>query len=99
MIEITREDNKLILKPEQDLTGDIIEKFREELSKNLEDESVELIFDLSSVQLIDSTGLTLLVASQKTLEEKNKLLTLINVNKEIFDLLRLTHLDRFFNID
>ncbi len=98
MIEITREDNKLILKPEQDLTGDIIKKFREELSKNLEDESVELIFDLSSVQLIDSTGLALLVASQKTLEEKNKLLTLINVNEEIFDLLRLTHLDRFFNI-
>ncbi len=99
MVEITNEDNKSIFKPEKDLTGDYTEKLRTELMKELEKNDVELVIDLANVQLIDSTGLALLVAAQKSIREKDGNLTLININEGIFDLLKLTHLDRFFQLE
>lgn len=99
MVEITSEDNRIILKPEKNLIGEYTEKLKEELSKTLEKKVAELVIDLANVELIDSTGLAVLVATHKSVREKEGDLTLVNVGEAIVELFKLTHLDRFFNLN
>ncbi len=99
MVEITSEDNRIVFKPEKNLTGEYTEKLKEELSKTLDKKVVELVIDLSNVELIDSTGLAVLVATHKSIRQKEGEFKLVNVSEAIFDLFKLTHLDRFFNLN
>lgn len=55
-----------------------------------------LVLDLCKVQLINSSGLGMIVAAYTTLKKDSIELILINVPKKIQDLLAMTRLDNIF---
>ncbi|HEY5124933.1 MAG TPA: STAS domain-containing protein [Ignavibacteria bacterium] len=54
--------------------------------------------DLSEVTRCDSTGLSCLLLSERMEREKERKLTLKNVNKSLLDLMKIARLDRVFVI-
>lgn len=56
------------------------------------------VVDFANLDYIASAGLGVLLASQKKLSEKGCGLRLINLNKHISDVLRLSGFDRIFEI-
>jgi anti-sigma B factor antagonist len=56
-----------------------------------------LVLDLSEVRFVDSTGMGAIVACSKKLQEPGRLL-LLKPQPAVRELLRLTRLDRFFEV-
>jgi len=54
--------------------------------------------DLSEVRRCDSTGLSCLLLSERMEREKERKLTLKNVNKSLLDLMKIARLDKVFVI-
>lgn len=71
------------------------EKATEELSRI--DESITL--DMSDLQYISSSGLSVLIKTYKRLEEEGKTVKFINMSDRIRDVFKLTRLDQFFEIE
>jgi len=64
----------------------------------LEHPLTELIFDLSEVRFIDSSGLGLLVSVKNTMVKREGTFSLINVKDTVRSIMNQTGLDRYFGI-
>ena len=69
-----------------------------QLKNSVEDGLHRLILDLTAVSLIDSSGLSALVAGFRAVREVNGLLVLAHVGQQAKVALELTHLDQIFPI-
>ena len=58
----------------------------------------ELIIDLSSVEFCDSTGLSALLIAERQMRETSGRVKLVGIQKSILSLLKISHLDRTFQI-
>jgi anti-sigma B factor antagonist len=58
----------------------------------------ELIIDLSEVEFCDSTGLSALLIAERQMRENNGRVKLVGVHKKVLSLLKISHLDRTFQI-
>jgi anti-sigma B factor antagonist len=94
-------DNTIIV---LDITGEVklgesAERLSEELSKLLNDGSVEgVILDLENINYMDSTGLGELVGYLSRFQDSGKRLKLVNPNQTVIKLLQLTRLDLVFKV-
>jgi len=57
-----------------------------------------LIIDLEDVEFCDSSGLSALLIAERKMKEHGGRITLINVHKKVVSLLRISMLDRVFEI-
>lgn len=58
----------------------------------------ELVIDLSNVEFCDSSGLSALLIAERKMRENNGRVKLVGVQKKYFSLLKISHLDRTFQI-
>ena len=58
----------------------------------------QFIIDLGDVTKCDSSGLSVLLFSERLEREKNKKLIIKNVNANVRDLMKIARLDRVFEI-
>jgi anti-anti-sigma factor len=58
----------------------------------------ELIIDLSDVEFCDSTGLSALLIAERQMRENSGKVKLVGVHKKVLSLLKISHLDRTFQI-
>jgi anti-sigma B factor antagonist len=58
----------------------------------------ELVIDLSDVEFCDSTGLSALLIAERKMRENNGKVKLVGVQKKVLSLLKISHLDRTFQI-
>ena len=61
--------------------------------------SKKLVIDLHDVQFCDSSGLSALLIAERTMREHGGELHLVNVNKKVLDLLKISQLDRYIAVD
>lgn len=97
--EITKEDDKTILK----INGDLKLTGGEDLKDVLEDYfnkhiPTDLIIDLSSVPYMDSSGLSFLVYTDRKCEENETTFALRSPSKVVSDILDVTELNKSFRI-
>lgn len=57
-----------------------------------------LVIDMAKVSYMDSSGIGLLIMSQKKMQTKGGKLKIVNVKGEVYRVLKLSGLDRFFTI-
>jgi anti-anti-sigma factor len=69
---------------------------KQKIKESIDNHFVEL--DLSSVDTIDSTGITLILDLAKSLKEKKGALRLIEVKKHIADTLKMSGMDTVVEI-
>ena len=98
MVE-NRKTNKKTVKPGKDIAGSIVEDLRLKLLKAINQDIDELAIDMKGINIIDSTGLGVLIAARNSLDQAGGLLRLTNVSENIGNLLKMVGVDRYLNIN
>ncbi len=99
MSEITKNENQILVKPGQDVVASMANEFRSELH-NLVQESPEIIIiDLDGVEMVDSVGIGVMIATHNSLNKAGGELKVTNVAKDIFSLFCTMRLDRHFTVE
>ncbi len=97
MTEINREQDRTIAKIDQDLVASVVPELKQEL-QGIVDQGEDLAVDLQGVNIIDSKGIGLLIATHNSLQESNKSLEVLNPSEDVLNLFRSMRLDKHFSI-
>ncbi|WCL49037.1 STAS domain-containing protein [Leptospira sp. GIMC2001] len=98
-IEFSTKDNYVIAKISEAITLYNAEQTKNDLEQSVErNEKKNLVIDLKETPYLDSSGIVALHKLQKTLEAKDLILYLIQINASILAALKLSGLNVQFNI-
>lgn len=98
MSDITRDGANAVVNPGQDIVASLVESLKAELAQLVEDGVTTMTMDLQDVQMLDSIGIGLLIATHNSLAKGGGKLTLINPNGDILGLLKAMRLDKHFDV-
>lgn len=79
------------------LNSDVANEVKEKV-KEVEDQSDEIILDFKELLYVSSAGLRVILEVHKDMKEKNKVLTITNVDAGNMEILDATGLSKFLNI-
>ncbi len=99
MSEINKEDDKVIVKPGKDIVASMADELRTELHSLVQESPKEIIIDLTGVEMVDSVGIGILIATHNSLNNAEGQLKVINVDKDIYSLFTTMRLDRHFAVE
>jgi len=85
------DDNYILMTIEGSLSVENLRHFEQEMHEAL-DKNLDLIIDLSEVVFIDSSSLGVIVVFFTKLNNINRHLVLLNVNKDIYEMFSITGL-------
>lgn len=86
------------LKNEKKLNVSNAQKVKEKLHELLDQGITKIIFDLSGILFLDSSGLAVIISFYNKAKEKNYQFKFSNVTTEVSELLEVTKLDTVFEI-
>lgn len=99
MFNLEFEDqDQLTIFLEGDLDINTVKEFQDGVLNKYKDLDKDIVFDLSKLDYIDSTGLGAIITVFKEVQEKEKKLSVINAKKSIRKLFFITELDSLFEI-
>lgn len=88
----------LIKLPPKLLGGGISTKFTEVIEKAKQSSYKNVLLDMSNIEVINSLGLGMIVASYTSLKKNSITLSLVSPTEKVLNLLRITHLDTIFKV-
>lgn len=99
-MKITKDAETLELYFNENITAPIVKDLKEEIKEILEqsNEYSQVVANLSEVEYIDSTGITLIIGIYKSVEESGKKLTVTGAREEIKNLFSIIRLDEIFTV-
>lgn len=98
MSEVTRENESATIRPSSDVVASMASEFKTELKGLLEEGIRQLTIDLDAVEMVDSVGLGVFIATHNSLHKTDGTLTLRNVSADIVTLFRTMRLDKHFTV-
>ena len=99
MSEITKDGDHVTIKPGRDVVASIADEFKAELNDLVGSSKGGLTIDLSGVEMVDSVGIGVIIATHNSLNKESRKLTVINISKDIFNLFNTMRLNRHFTIE
>lgn len=99
MSEIIRNGNQTIIRPGIDIVASMADEFKNELLSAINALDGELVLDLAGVEMVDSVGIGVIIATHNTLSQKGQSLKIINVITDIFGLFSTMRLNRRFIVE
>lgn len=90
--------NTVLFVVDSDITTVTVPDIRDKVLESLGEGVNEVKLDLNSVEMVDSTGISLLISIQNTLKKKSGSLTLLNTSDDISHMFKLMRLDKFFSV-
>ena len=97
-IEHVRKNNIVVVTPkEKRLDAGVAADFKSKLTELVEQGHVNMIIDLTEVDLVDSSGLGVLVSSLKRIGKRGEV-KLCNLKEGVQSLFELTRLDKVFGL-
>ena len=99
MSEIIKEVDQVIVRPGRDVVASMAEEFKSELKSQLEESKINITIDLDGVQMVDSVGIGVIIATHNSLNNANRKLKVVNIAKDIYDLFTTMRLDRHFTLE
>jgi anti-anti-sigma factor len=99
MIVVTREDNKAVIRPAGDnIVAASVPELRSKM-RGIVDEGVsEMVVDLTDVQMVDSSGIGLLIAAFNSMRRIGGSLAVIHASADILELFRSMRMHQHFNV-
>lgn len=85
--------------PGRDLVASAIETMKETIKERVAATAGTFTMDLNGVEMVDSRGLGLLIATNNSLTSQGRRLRIINAGADIVDLFRIMRLDRHFLVE
>ena len=98
MSQIEENGERAVVKPDHDIVSAESEVFKSELLSLLNKGFTELNIDMSAIEMIDSLGLGVLIATHNSLIKTGGKLMVSQVSDEIYDLFKTMSLDRHFEV-
>ncbi len=98
MLQLSKDGTRTVATVTENMVGSKIESLREEFSNLIKSDNVDLTIDMNAVDMVDSLGMGLLVATHNSLKSRQGRLTLINVRPDIYNVLVVMRLDKHFTI-
>lgn len=87
-----------VIRPSKNIVAGVVEEFRTEIKDLLNKGVTDLTMDLTKVNILDSMGLSVLVATHNSLQKKGTKLHISGGADNILKLLKDMRLDRHFTI-
>lgn len=97
-IEYEIKDDKIIIKPIGEIDIYSSPELKDTALELLQKKNSDIVVDGKNLEYIDSTGLGVLMAIYKKLQEKDLNLELINLKANIYKLFDITGLNKVFTI-
>jgi anti-sigma B factor antagonist len=95
---IEQNENQRLVILQGDLTAMLAPQLKEDLKNAIQNFSGELVFDLRQTEMLDSTGIGLLIAAGNSIGAQKGSMRIVNVSKEIIQLLQKMRLVARLNI-
>lgn len=92
------QSEKIIIEPDYDIVSLNSNNLKDQILQHLKDGAQQILIDLNQVNLVDSTGLSVMIAVHNSLKKLGNSLELANVSDDILKLLKITRLDKHFVI-
>ena len=99
MIVVTREENKAVIRPAGDsIVAASVPELRARM-RGMVDEGVrDLVVDLTDVQMVDSSGIGLLISAYNSLKKVGGQMAVVHASRDILDLFRTMRMHQHFSI-
>jgi anti-anti-sigma factor len=99
MIEVTREDNKAVLRPGgSEIVAASIADLRSKMRGMVEEGVRELAIDLTGIQMVDSSGIGLLISAYNSLRKVGGRLAVIHASQDILELFQTMRMHQHFSV-
>lgn len=98
MSEIKRTGDRATVSPGRDLVASMVQEFKKELRSLLEEKPAEIAVDLTGVDMIDSVGLGVLIATHNSISKVGGKLMVTNASENVYGLLKTMRLDKHFGV-
>ncbi len=92
------EKETVTLKPEHNIVASTVQTFRDQLKSMINSGTVNITIDLIHVEMIDSVGLGVFIATHNSLSKAGGRLVVNNASEDIFRLLKMMRLDKHFTV-
>ena len=89
---------KSVIKPDRDIVASGAEDLKIKLTKLVKKGLKELTIDFAGVEVIDSVGLGVVIATHNSLNNTGGKLKIINTSEDIFRLFQTMRLDQHFEV-
>ncbi|MGL5017551.1 MAG: STAS domain-containing protein [Luteolibacter sp.] len=97
-MNIERKDTTLHVTEIRELTAGVAPDVKNQLRQHFAAGLIDIDFDCSSLEFVDSSGLGALISMQKLANERGGKLRLLSPKPSVIQLLELTRLHRVFEI-
>jgi anti-anti-sigma factor len=94
MVKSNKKTAKKTIKLGEDIVAAKVEKLKEQLVTILNEGAKEIILDIKGIEVIDSFGLGLIIATHNSLKEFGGTLKIKNASEKIFILFQTLRLDK-----
>jgi len=99
MSEIVNEAGQTIVRPGTDIVASMAEVFKDDLLSAINSTDGIIVIDLEGVEMVDSVGIGVIIASHNTLNQADRKLKVINVAKDVYGLFTTMRLNRRFTVE
>ena len=99
MSEILNNGDQTIIRPGTDVVASMAEAFKGELLSVINASGGTVVIDLEGVEMVDSVGIGVIIASHNTLNQAGRKLKVINVTKDVYGLFTTMRLNRRFTVE
>jgi anti-anti-sigma factor len=99
MIAVSREDNKVVVRPAGDsIVAASIPELRSKMREIVAGGVEELVIDLADVQMVDSSGIGLLISAFNSQRKVGGRLAVIHASGEILELFQTMRMHQHFSV-
>jgi anti-anti-sigma factor len=95
---VTRQDNQAVIQPAGDLVAASVAALRSVMRGIVGDGVQELVVDLTHAQMVDSSGIGLLLSAHNSLCRTGGRLAVIHASPEILDLFMTMRIHQHFSV-
>jgi anti-anti-sigma factor len=99
MIAVTREENKVVIRLAGDnIVAASVAALRSKMRGIVQDGVRELVVDLTGVQMVDSSGIGLLISAHNSLRKVGGRLAVVHASAEILELFQTMRMHQHFSV-
>jgi anti-anti-sigma factor len=95
---ITREAERAIVRPDGDVVAGTVAELRTMMRGMLADGIRELVIDFSAVEMVDSSGIGLLIAAHNSLAKVGGNVSVIHASQDLLELFRTMRIEQHFKV-
>lgn len=96
MLSSKKNGSQLTVQLKGKLIASNVESVKTELLQMMAEDILHLILDCKELDMMDSSGITLCIAAQKTMTNRHGQMEFVHLNEDICRLFKLTRLNKHF---